>query len=124
MKIFTRFKNLFKKDENMSDGYHTFKELYRHRDALFLNLCKNRTDSWWSYNHSDGTPCFGGNGWIIVGIGKTKGRQITYHMNTKEIPYWEEKWKSRIREIPKAHKWDLHTPEDVILRLNKQVFGG
>lgn len=31
-------------DGDMSDGYHTFDELYEHRCLLFINLCLYRAD--------------------------------------------------------------------------------
>lgn len=55
----------------VSDGYHTFNELYRYRmlyNAAFFNLlarngqvevCKSR-------RHSDGEKCFGSDDWFIV----------------------------------------------------------
>ncbi|MHB9161698.1 MAG: WDGH domain-containing protein [Nitrosotalea sp.] len=98
-------------DTNLiSDGYHTFGELYDHRIALFIALCNMiPLNSWKSKKHYDGSTM---EGWFIAGIGKTKGHQITYHLPL-------DKW-SDLRSIPfdKAPaKWDGHTSKDVIKRL-------
>ena len=67
----------------VSDGYHTFNELYAHRIANFLALMAmaDRTglDVGWSRNHADGNPCFGG-GWVIAWITAPSGKQARYHM--------------------------------------------
>ncbi len=109
-------------EENMEaqDGYHTFGELYGHRIALFIALCKilyndpqyqtgQKSEIWRSEVHSDGTNY---KGWFILGIGKEKGKQITYH-----IPgiYWQDTGFAEILE--KAPEFDGHTPQDVLERL-------
>lgn len=67
----------------VSDGYHTFGELYDHRISLFIALMSMASarglDCGWSRNHSDGLPCFGG-GWVIGWITTPSGRQARYHM--------------------------------------------
>lgn len=119
-----RFKNLFRKQGTVSDGHHTFDELYEHRIFLFLNMCINRKDAWWSKRHSDGKYCFGDQlptGWVVVGIGKQSGYQITYHMKqTPEVNYFL----FRFTELYCAPKFDGHTSEDVVKRLKTQIFGG
>lgn len=54
---------------NVSDGYHTFNELYRYRmlyNAAFFNeLAKGDVKVCKSHKHYDGEECFGG-GWFIV----------------------------------------------------------
>lgn len=119
--MLNRIKNLFRKSENVSDGYHTFEELYAHRDALFLNLCLAHKDkAWWSRYHSDGTEAFG-NGWVIVGIGTKPGKQITYHINTRDLLFWDN-FRTEIKELDFAPLWDKHTPEDVVWRLKTKRF--
>jgi hypothetical protein len=51
----------------ISDGYHTFGELYEHRAALFVALINRCTDipSWISHQHHDGTMF---NGYFIAGM--------------------------------------------------------
>jgi len=113
------------KDENLdtdliSDGYHTFGELYDHRIALFIALCDAIFSHarfypmdiipWKSIRHSDNTEW---EGWFIAGIGREEGKQITYHL---PIEKWE--YLGAIA-LDKAPKWDGHTPKDVIERLLK-----
>jgi len=99
----------------ISDGYHTFGELYEHRIALFIALCKAYTHSprivWRSKLHSDGTSW---EGWFILGINVGKGSQITYHL---PINNWKNT--SFARTYDEAPEFDGHTPEDVIERLLK-----
>jgi len=102
------------KDGDISDGYHTFDELYEHRVALFIALskkCSKDISVWRSKLHSDGSKYWG---WFIIGIDKRKGRQITYHLP-------EEKWEETnfAEELEKAPEYDGHTPEDVLERLKK-----
>lgn len=108
----------------VSDGYHTMDELYEHRIALFIALCevysgldivsarvkgKKFFDVWRSKFHSDG-----GNyeGWFVLGIGKEKGKQITYHLPMKE---WETT--NFAETLDKAPEYDGHTSKDVLERL-------
>ena len=95
------------KIENMSDGYHTFNELYEHRFALFANLVAI-TDAWKSKKHFDGTMY---DGWFIAGINKEKGKQISYHI---PVRLWNS-FKCEVLDV--APEWDGHTSEDVLKRL-------
>jgi hypothetical protein len=111
-----------KTDEvEISDGYHTFTQLYDHRITLYIALCKvlattdfadvgrDCPEVWKSKTHSDGTSW---DGWFILGINKEKGKQITYHL---PIDRWD---KTEFAEIlDKAPEYDGHTPEDVLKRL-------
>lgn len=93
----------------VSDGFHTFDELYDHRCHLFttlINLLPNI--SWWSKLHHDGTLW---EGWIIAGIDLPNGT-ITYHMPQVMIHLLPEKC-----ELDKGKEWDGHTSNDVINRL-------
>ena len=103
------------------DSYHTFNELYEHRIVLFMALCRyfiqgkasyDSRNVWCSLFHSDGT-CF--EGWFIMGIGKEKGNQITYHL---PMSYWPEA-KRGAEVLEKAPEFDGHTSEDVINRLKQ-----
>ena len=108
----------------VSDGYHTFSELYKHRISLFIALCKvcqGWIDTegefglcgrkpWKSKKHSDGTSL---KGWFVMGIGEEKGRQITYHI---PLERWSEV--SFAKTLKKAPEYDGHTSEDVLKRLN------
>ncbi|WP_420285033.1 hypothetical protein, partial [Serratia liquefaciens] len=66
----------------ISDGYHTFNELYAHRVRLFSTLMRAFVDkAWWSYSHSDGKQW---EGWILAGIDTPEGA-VTYHLPESEI---------------------------------------
>ena len=102
----------------VSDGFHTFGELYEHRIVLFITLARqvmkrktHKMPVWKSRKHDDGVEWAG---WFIVGIGDTEGGQITYHL---PVSKWEEC--AFLPERERAPKWDGHTPEDVLERLKK-----
>lgn len=100
--------------DNASDGYHTFKELYRYR-LLYNAALFNEWFEQGKYNvhkserHSDGQLCFGG-GWFIVQATLPTG-QISNHYELKD---WYL-FKATIKK--KADKFDGHTPQDVAMRL-------
>lgn len=90
----------------VSDGYHTFDELYEHRVALFIALCEHSwLKAWKSMFHYDGTMF---DGWFIAGIWLEPWHTLTYHIPDD---YWNE---LRAREIPSAPEWDGHTSKDVV----------
>ncbi len=94
-----------------SDGYHTFNELYAHRNELFVALmqengCKDK--AWFSKKHADGTMF---EGMFIAGLNLPAG-VITYHLENKYLRNFRF-----IKELDKAPEWDGHTSEDVIYRL-------
>lgn len=92
--------------EEITDGYHTFKDLYYQRLVLFATLCNTfKSLSWKSHKHSDGEECFGG-GWFVVGINTPEGN-YTYHY---EDQYWDM---FECKEIEFAPVWDGHTSSDV-----------
>jgi hypothetical protein len=97
---------------NVSDGYHTFDELYEHRHVLFGALIKIY-GGWKSKHHSDGTSY---DGWFIAGT-EINNKQISYHLPMR---LWD---KFPGIEKEKAPEWDGHTPEDVVNRL-KEFYGG
>lgn len=93
----------------ISDGYHTFDELYHHRAILFSVICNvYRHRAWKSKLHHDGTMY---DGMFIVGIVSEQG-QATYHYNIN--PYWDM---FDVAEIERAPEWDGHTPDDAIKRI-------
>lgn len=66
----------------ISDGYHTFNELYEHRHALMLALMKAVPQhSWFSRRHHDGELCFGDGEWFIVGAELPDSGTVTYHLS-------------------------------------------
>lgn len=103
----------------VSDGYHTFNELYRYRmlyNAAFFNLlarsgqvevCKSR-------RHSDGEKCFGSDDWFIVMAILPTG-QVSNHYESK---YWD------LFDVPEretAFEYDGHTPNEAADRLKKYL---
>lgn len=95
----------------MSDGYHTFNELYHHRAVLFSVIVKAFKDkAWKSRKHHDGTMY---DGMFIVGV-ETPYGQATYHYDME--PYWEM---FCCKEIERAPEWDGHTPAQAIERIGK-----
>lgn len=93
----------------LSDGYHTFNELYHHRAVLFSVICNlSPKNAWKSKLHDTGDMY---DGMFIVGINTAEG-QATYHYDVD--PYWEM---FKVQELPRAPKWDGHTPEEAIRRI-------
>ena len=104
--------------DDVTDGYHTFKELYEYRmlyNAAFFNeLTKqNLYDVHKSKRHSDGEKCFGG-GWFIV-MAELPTGQISNHY---ELKYWKL---FNIPEKEKANKYDGHIPKIAAQRLKKYL---
>lgn len=96
----------------VSDGYHTFDELYKHRSALFLALMKfNPNVSWFSENHFDGD---GIEGYFIAGTLLPTGGTVTYHM---QMGWWAAARLTGAKMMDRAPQWDGHTSEDVVKRL-------
>jgi hypothetical protein len=95
--------------DDVSDGYHTFRELYAHRFALFLALSRALGTAWRAHHHSDGT---GYDGWFIVGLTLPQVGEITYHLPLAE---WEAT--GFMRTCSRAPSWDGHMSVDVIDRL-------
>ena len=96
---------------NLSDGYHTFNELYHHRAILFSVICNSMPDKAWKSKLHDTGDMF--DGMFIVGIETPEG-QATYHYDI--VPYWDI---FKVKELEKAPKWDGHTPQDAIDRIAK-----
>lgn len=92
---------------DISDGYHTFNELYEHRHVLFSVICKH-FNGWKSKRHNDGTMFEGG--WFIAGVNTPQG-QATYHIPMR---LWDD---FKCEELAQAPEWDGHTADDVIDRI-------
>lgn len=106
----------------LSDGYHTFDELYEHRIELWIALCSsmNRLASrdnddpfpaWRSRWHSDDTSI---GGWFLLGLDTREGRQMTYHL---PLSYWDRT--DFAQTLDKAPPFDGHTSADVLERLRQ-----
>ena len=97
----------------ISDGYHTFDELYEHRITLFIALMKSHPKiSWRANNHCDGSMF---DGWFIAGMHLPTG-DITYHLPRK---LWFSLDNFGIETRLNAPKWDGHSSEDTIRRLQE-----
>jgi hypothetical protein len=109
-------------DTNLiSDGYHTFGELYAHRVGLFIALCrkvvyiekrtgdKKPSSVWRSRRHADGESQ---DGWFVLGIGYKPGEQISYHLSAD---IWDET--GFAVTLDAAPEFDGHTSDDVLKRL-------
>lgn len=100
----------------VSDGYHTFNELYDYRklyNAAFFSMLAECTHYAVvkSKRHSDGEECFGG-GWFIVMADLPTG-QISNHYEMKDWNLFQ------VPEIDKAPEWDGHTPQEAAKRLDE-----
>lgn len=97
--------------KDISDGHHTFGELYKQKMILFSVICSDYPDlSWKSRRHFDeeNDPMF--NGCFIVGINTPKG-VATYHF---KLEYWDM---FDVLEIDNAPKYDFYSPDDVMERI-------
>lgn len=92
------------KRNRVSDGAHTFGELYYHRMMLFSVLCNQHEDlAWKSWKHDDGSSI---PGFFVVGIRTPEG-QFSYHYRAEHWKYFD------IEEVEYAPKYDGHTSEDI-----------
>lgn len=92
--------------DDVSDGFHTFRQLYYQRMLLFAELVKIFKDkAWKSLRHEDGELCFGG-GWFVVGIDTPDG-SYTYHYEDKYFDLFD------CKILDCAKHWDGHTEKDV-----------
>ena len=91
---------------DLSDGFHTFNQLYYQRMMLFATIVKqNRDRAWKSLRHEDGELCFGGD-WFIVGIDTPEG-SYTYHYEDNYYNLFD------CVELERGKHWDGHTEKDV-----------
>lgn len=108
--LYTRSKAIFEMNYvkgsigDISDGYHSFNELYQHRCILFSIVCNTYSDAAWkSKLHSDGTMY---DNYFIVGVTTPEG-DYTYH-------YHEDEWERfNVKELDKAPLWDGHVSGDI-----------
>ena len=101
-------------DGDISDGYHTFDELYEHRYFLMLALMKGDPGAWYSNKQADGTMF---PGQFIVGINMAGGA-ISYHLPER---LWLYAQHTGARKLDSAPEWDGHNSFDVLLRLKKEI---
>jgi hypothetical protein len=103
-------------DENTSDGYHTFAELYAHRNALWIALCGTMQElergiTWRAKKQQDGKEF---KGYFLLGISKRAGLQITYHLPDA---FWNKCEFAETLDV--APPYDGHTGPDVLKRLSR-----
>lgn len=98
----------------LSDGYHTFAELYEHRNSLMLALMRAQPHiCWFSRRHADGELPFGSDDWFIVGA-ELPDAPITYHL---PAALYSLAQKTGAIELLAGRPWDGHTAADVVQRL-------
>ena len=96
----------------VSDGFHTFNELYDHRQILFCKLLSAFPQmSWKSRKHDDGSMFDGPENWFIAGMELPTG-MVTYHLEGR---FWEQ---AECPEKEFAPQWDGHTAADVVTRFS------
>lgn len=94
---------------DVSDGYHTFNELYEHRHVLFINVVMaHRDNAFKTWKDHKGEAW---EGWFILGI-NTKHGQVSYHLPKD---YWPL---VNVQEIERNSLYDGHTVENVLVRLS------
>lgn len=107
-------------NENTSDGYHTFKELYEFRKlynaCLFNEWAKQGiNDVHKSKRHNDGELCFGRDEYFIV-VARLPTGQISNHYPMIDWDLFKCEEVERAKE-----KWDGHSSQDVATRLTQYL---
>lgn len=97
----------------ISDGYHTFDELYEHRHLLFLNLLF-ATDLIQVEARLDHYP-----EWDVICAVLQNGEQISYHIPARLRSLWENEF--LIVKESKDIIYDGHTSQDVLARLKRNL---
>lgn len=95
----------------LSDGAHTFDDLYEQRAVLFATIVNTYPEhAYKAKEHDDGTMY---PGYFLVGVHTPEG-DYSYHY---ELKYWDL---FKCQQFARAPKWDGHTDKDVkrLLSLN------
>ncbi len=105
-------------DTNLvSDGYHTFGELYQHRCLLWAWIVSaiggGSSAGFKTRKDNNGAEW---EGWFIAGLNTTDG-QITYHL---PIAMWDL---VHAQEIERNDRYDGHTSADVVRRITAILEG-
>lgn len=92
-------------DDDISDGYHTFTELYEHRCLLFIRLCLMEPErcAWKTDKDFDGWFCL---------YWESPDGQISYHCPNRHLHLIDKKITQ-----DQEYKWDGHNAHDVLQRL-------
>lgn len=106
---------------DISDGHHTFRELYDFRmiyNALLFNEWAKQGlyDVHKSRRHHDGEECFGGGWFIVVAVLPTG--QISNHYPEEDWAYFDVPFFEKAK-----YDYDGHTPNDVLSRLLALIEG-
>lgn len=101
-------------DGDISDGYHTFNELYRHRILLFIYALAHGafSDAYVVRDHFEGWD-------LIVARTAILHEQMSYHVPME----YRELYISLPRKTNEEHKWDGHTANHVLERLFHSIKG-
>lgn len=108
--------------KKLSDGYHTFEELYEHRCLLYIGLITKSSlvyDGYFIREHYEGWDLLVAELDPIAGRDSFNGevfdpQQISYHVPARMRPLYEHILDERQSE---EHDWDGHTSSDVVKRL-------
>ena len=99
--------------KNVTDGYHTFDELYYHRMIMSSIIFEMYSDyAWKSWKHADETMFDDS---FIVGVTIPNVGDYSYH-------YHAENWDMfKVKEVEFAPEYDGHKPSDIgrLLELSK-----
>lgn len=91
--------------KDVTDGHHTYEELYAGRRELSNIIFQTYSDfAWKTRKHSDGEIW---DGLFIVGISIPDVGDYTYHYHTE---FWDE---FDVKEIEHAPEYDGHTDKDI-----------
>ena len=100
---------------DVSDGFHTFNELYAHRCLLFLHLLYAHPHTGWRARyHADGSRY---DGWFIAGLHLPSG-PISYHLPERD---WALLDACPCATLDTAPPWDGHDSHEVIQRLTAAI---
>ena len=99
----------------VSDGYHTFDELYTHRTALWALILTCNKEIAFKTKLNDMGEQLGG--WFIAGLNTGHG-QLTYHLPDS---LWDT---LDVREVERNADYDGHTSADVIERIKLLIADG
>lgn len=103
------------KPGEVSDGFHTFDELYDHRCTLFLALMSAHHDlSWMSVKHHDDSEW---DGWFIAGMRLPTG-DVTYHLPVTMLGLAQD---TGCLLLDRGIEWDGHTDADVVTRIQDWI---
>jgi len=97
----------------VSDGFHTFNELYEYRMLYNAHAVKAWTNVVKSLRHHDGELCFGG-GWFIVTAQLPTG-QVSNHYRVEHWDLFD------VPEVETAPEWDGHSPAQAAQRLREAL---